>query len=75
MTTRELIAAALEEYHMTLRAYGHIETGQLLDGIVQYMQEYYDATPEQLQAINKAITTEHINSYKGRKKPCVQTRH
>lgn len=66
MNTGELIAAALEEYRDTLRAYGHMETGQRLHGILQYMREYHDATPEQLQVINKAITTEHENSYNGR---------
>lgn len=66
MNTSELITAALQEYRDTLRAYGHMETGLRLNGILQFMREYHDATPEQLQAINKAITAEHVNSYKGR---------
>ena len=66
MNTSELIDTALQEYRDTLRAYGHMETGGRINGILQYMQEYHDATPEQLQAINKAITTEHENSYNGR---------
>ena len=63
MTTSELITAALEEYNLTLRAYGRLETGSQIDGILQYMSDYYDATAEQVKEIEKTLMHEHENNY------------